>query len=62
MRHLALQDWSDQIVDVANRLDVADRRQVRVDGRRLDVCVAEIGLDLVQRHALGRQVRREAVP
>ena len=53
VQHLTLQNRSDQIVDVANRLDVADRRQVRIDGRRFDMCVAEIGLNLVQRHALG---------
>ena len=62
VRHLAFEDRSDQIVDVADRLDVTDWRQVRINSGRFDVLMTEVGLDLVQRHSHRCQMRGETVP
>ena len=40
-RHLAFEDRSDQIVDVADRLDVTDWRQVRINSGRFDEMCAQ---------------------
>lgn len=56
------EDRSHQFVHVADGLNVIDRGEMSVDGGGLDMCVPQIGLQLVQGHPCRGQMSGKTMP